>query len=303
MWTTWLHGLAKPIAQTPGARLTRFVVYHLAQGSLLSVNLAHVLVDGSSAFHFLAAWAAQCREGQLAPELRPRTLARDALIPERGPELGGADLARLVFERTGYAYTGDPASAAPRSVAWQTLELGPAEFGAGGGRLSTHDLVSAYLWRWTAERWYQGNPRLRLCGSVDIRRTDPRLRGYFGNAVAASVLELTRDEVLGTELPALAERIRRSKDEVDLGRVLLGLRLLRALREQHGADALRATTLIEPAGGLLVDDMTRVPTRLVDFGSGPPVLANPSAAIARIAIVFFGSAHDQCRVQIAGPAR
>ena len=50
----------------PGARLTRFVVYHLAQGSLLSVNLAHVLVDGTSAFHFLAAWAAQCREGQAA---------------------------------------------------------------------------------------------------------------------------------------------------------------------------------------------------------------------------------------------
>lgn len=279
---------------------------HMGEGSVLGVSMSHILGDGFSLFSFLTSWA------RIACGLPGLQMHFDReLLWSLAAKDQSAPLALDEYRRTPEATCGLHWEKKREARVWSAERFAHMDFPiagiqelvaaekAKGNAVSSNDIVCALAWKEQLRSeggTLQGDAR--LCMPVDLRRFPRSVRlDYFGNAVTIAILELPKAEVLDLETPALAARIRHAVDAVDeasLPRRLNGLVRLRGLA---GADALEELHVRPSQNGLLITNLSRVPTHEIDFGSGAASDAIPILRVDRCAVVLTRG--NELRVSVA----
>lgn len=281
-------GDAEGVDSLPGRPLCRARVGRRR----LSLSVSHAAADGYSVFSFLAAWAAG------GTPARTPELDRSPLIPDDSP-LPPAPASMKELRRVcGWAGGGArraPAARQRRRLRFSEAELSrlAAEAGAElGFGLSTNDLLCAHLWKTVFPE------RVELSIPLDFRRLHPELGpAFFGNAVVGVPVDLEPGETAASvPLKTLALRVRDAVRGRRLPEVEAALEALEALRRERGVAALQAVPVCDPDRGILITNLSRVPSRALDFGAGPPVDLEFKTAFDGSAVIL--PADDGLEVQL-----
>ncbi len=289
-------------------------VFHLKTGSLLSVNMAHCLVDGYSFFYLLGFWARASHES-----LSKRIIAYFLASPKHKRELTSppinsnfevpSDVDDWLFHSTGLSYANPRQGFAAENIKWSQFKITkdqireacdhqfshPKDLG-----LSWHDLVSVLVWQKSAELWPQQD-RLRLTTAFDFRRVFTQINSrYFGNAVLGAGLEKTLEEVQSQNILELAKSVRRSTINFNATTVEKGLKSLAIMWSKHGNEFSSRCHVSHPDKGLLVTNLTRLPTNQLNFGSGPPSRVVALTPAPRTALIT-SDAQGDFQVRLSAP--
>lgn len=276
-----------PVATRPGEPLARFTLGHTPAGSALAASVSHALVDGFSFFHFMTSWARACRGEDFFPPTRhevPRAGWQGTLDPETVRRETGLTLGPRRPE--------SGAQWKPVTVRFTRAELDALRAEAQASspvRLSTHDVVTAVLWRDHGARWAAagGQGACEVSCPVDFRGfVEPLTPAHFGCAIAFATSRATLEEVRGASLGALATRVRQATSAVDAARVATGQGLLAELRRREGVDVVERLHVRDPLAGMVVTNLTRLPLQDIDFGGGPPRAFTADAQLDRGAALF-----------------
>jgi len=266
-----------PVRSMEGNPLARITLTRTPDGSVLAVSISHALVDGFSYFHFLSSWARVCRGERFLP---PDT-NREGLFPLS--QNGGEPVTREnLLDHCGlfWAEKRDPRPANPAGeerifIPKDELRalLEEAKKDSPHAMLSENDVISAWLWKNTLPRWIQGagRPETYLTCPVDCRRIFKTLpKNYFGCALSFATASAGLDLLLGASLGELALRIHEAVRRVNHEFVARSMRTLEQFRRREGLAAMERVHLRHPAHGLIVTNLTRMPIRNLDFGTGVP---------------------------------
>jgi hypothetical protein len=297
-----LAEFAGPAASEPGLPLASFRLARVGAGSVFVATLSHAVVDGYSYFFFLSTLAALYRRELtslgywqrrlLRPDLdrrqlRPRIAVTAAAAAPLDPE--------NFYSRTGITLAEERRMPPLADSRWEFVRFARSELEAAlaaarlatGEKLSAHDLISARLWKKIAAEWHDHDEALEISSAFDIRRTHPAMSArYFGNAIRATVLRLSRAEVLECPVARLAQRIRGATRALTPAAVQDALACMEETRVAHGAGVFQRMHVSHPHRGFLVTNLSRVPLAALDFGSGPPRRLVPLTPAPRSAIVL-----------------
>jgi shikimate O-hydroxycinnamoyltransferase len=257
------------------ARLTRF-----RDGSVLGVSLSHALADMHGYCLFMQHWAAQHR-GEVAVEpVHDRSLveAHTGSGDRDGVDAHFARLSRAGRVRTLARFAGgylDSASITLR-IAGSSLAALKAEALAGaapGAHLSTHDALSAHLWRrFGGQRRLSPTATSTLTRIVNLRRIAAAALpdAYFGNATLAVPASLPHGDVLTGSPAQRALAVRASTGRLDRPRLAAVTAFLDDHRRRGDLGA------VFPRMGVFdndfwINDWSRFPVYDLDFGAGRPV--------------------------------
>ena len=308
---------SQPIHSIPGESLARLRYTQVGTGSALGLHVSHCLVDGYSYFFFLGALAAAYRTSKLAfwqnirwALLRP-DFDRAKLIPAQvntttSPHLHGVD-AEDVFRRTGLTVAEPRCFPALRDSQWEFIEFTEANLQAllseasktCERRLSRHDVLTARLWKLTAEKWRSPDRHLSCTSAFDYRRLHAKLSPlFFGNAVRTTAASLDREDIIAMPLGKLAEQIRQATDAINEVAANDSLSCLAEIYRLHGLEPFANFHVSHPQHGLLVTNLSRIPMTQLDFGGGPPEEIVPLTPAPRVAIVL--AAKDGVVVRLQG---
>jgi hypothetical protein len=265
-----------PVNTREGEPLARIVLSQPPRGSVLAVSMSHALVDGFSFFHFLSSWARNCRGARrIPPSMDGGTAPADSRPREEGvpPE--------EILDRCGlfYGQTRRSESVAPGDI--ERVFVAEEEIAAirtsidssRGAALSANDLIAASLWKKHLPAWIGpgGNPETYVTCPVDFRRIVPGFpRSYFGCALCFATASIRLAELARQPVGELALLVRAAVNRFTASGVSASLRTLDDLRRQEGLAALERIHLRHPRHGMIVTNLTRMPIRDIDFGSGPP---------------------------------
>jgi hypothetical protein len=83
-------------------------------------------------------------------------------------------------------------------------------------------------------------------------------------------------------LGEVALRIRRAVDAIDRDSVQRHLACLDGLRKMEGIDVFQNVA----CPGLLISNLSQLPIKSIDFGSGPPLDVYPVMAFPRLALIM-----------------
>lgn len=282
------EGDVEPVETLPGRPLCRA----RAGRTRLSLSVSHAAADGYSVFQFLAAWAAGGKPAR-APELD-----RSPLIPDESPLPPAPATAKDLRRACGWAGAGirrAPAKRPRRRLRFSEAELARLAAEAGlelGMGLSANDLLCAHLWKTVFPE------RVELSIPLDFRRLHPDLGpAFFGNAVVGVPVDLEPGETASSvPLKTLALRVRDAVRGRRLPEVERALEALEALRRESGVAALQAMPVCDPDRGILVTNLSRVPSRALDFGAGAPVGLEFKTAFDGSAVIL--PAEDGLEVQL-----
>jgi hypothetical protein len=139
-------------------------------------------------------------------------------------------------------------------------------------RLTENDIITARLWKQYLSRWTRGdqNPRTHLTCPVDIRRILKNFPAtYFGCAICFATATLPLNQVMAADVSELAVEVKKAIRKVNENYVLKCMQTLETLRLLDGLQTSEAVHLRHPQNGLIVTNLTRMPVRDLDFGSGP----------------------------------
>jgi len=267
----------KPVATSAGNPLARIALTRVPDGSVLGVSLSHALVDGFSFFHFMSSWARLSRgERFLEPGL-----GREGAFPafqDSGRTIGEKE----IFEDCGLFY-GESRPDSPAgygreerlSVSKEELKtmVDEARKKLPDVMLSENDLITASIWKKYLPRWTsaRGNTETHVTCPVDFRRILKSLpKHYFGCAVCFTTATTTLDSLNRSSVEDLALQVNRSVRKMNQDAVIRSLETFDNLRRQMGPAAFQKIHLKHPQTGLIVTNLTRMPVRDLDFGSGPP---------------------------------
>jgi shikimate O-hydroxycinnamoyltransferase len=257
--------------------LTRITVTHTPDGSVLGVSISHALADGYSYFHFLSSWARACRgERFLPPDMN-----RQGLFPPS--ETGGEAVTREnLLDHCGLflAEKRDPCSAGS-TVEERILiskdelkgRIEEAKKDSPGAMLSDNDVITAWLWKNTLPGWIHKTSRLEtyLTCPVDCRRIFKAIpKNYFGCAVCFVSASADYSTLLSAPIGKLALRVHEAVRKVNHDFVSRSMDTLERFRSREGIAAMEKIHLRHPSSGLIVTNLTRMPVRDLDFGSGAP---------------------------------
>lgn len=285
-------------------RLAAIKIFQFPKGSLLSVNIAHCLVDGYSYFYFLLLWAATTKYkrnivAKMWTTLIKRPIHNRSLLstqlPSKAIPYDEQALRRWIFENTGLSLSSQRQACTLENSQWSMFILtkdqiresasesfsNPKELG-----VSWHDLLSAIIWKRTVQDWPSGSDQLMFSSAFDFRRVSHRVnQRYFGNAIRACGIIVEKSAVETENIVSLAKRIRTSIDRIDDQQVDRTLQSLSSLWKTHGEDAAAKMHVADPDCGLLVTNLSRLPTGQLDFGTGSPQAVIPMTPAPRTAVV------------------
>ena len=305
-----------PFPQDPRRRFQPLMTVRLTQlaggGSVLGVGLGHVLADGTGIAQLLRDWARVARGERIEPSLWHRreqaeAFRVDGFEPERVP----------VRERT---YLGLHEASIPelgrlylhllrRLPEWVGLtipirgehieDLKAQVNGGATERLSSNDVLSAFLWKLLDRAlWPEGSRRSRFFGVTDLRRHAPGAgdRAVFGNMSGHLLLETKPGGARALDVAALATRLRAEARAIAPERFCQQEVWLRH-RQLNG----RMTRVLgaEPyPGDVAVSNCRYIPFYDIDFGGGRPYFFNlPAEKFPRI-VVWPAADGDGCVLNV-----
>jgi shikimate O-hydroxycinnamoyltransferase len=266
-----------PVRSTEGNPLTRITVTRTPDGSVLGASISHALVDGYSYFHFLSSWARVCR----GEKFLPPDVNREGIFPpaeKRGEPVTAGNL----LEHCGLflAEKRDPHPALSSSVERLTItkdelraRVDEAKKESPGAMLSENDVITAWLWKNILPRWIQtaGQPETYVTCPVDCRRILKTIpRNYFGCALCFTSARADIDALAGASIGELALRVHEAVRKVKDDYVSRSMDTLQRFRRAEGIEAMQRLHLRHPSAGLIVTNLTRMPLKDLDFGSGSP---------------------------------
>jgi len=266
-----------PVESTEGNPLTKIALTRTPGGSVLAVSISHALVDGFSYFHFFSSWARTCRGDRILDPGMEREGLLKALTGG-----GEAVTPRKLYDDCGLFLGGkrgsmrnDPGPEERFFVSKDAIrsQLEAANREPSRVPLSENDLLTAFLWKKYLPSWTSGdgNPETFATCPVDFRRVVKSIsKTYLGCALCFASASLDRKSLLDASVEDVAVRINRAVRGINADHVLRSLQTLEDLRRQKGLAALEDVHLRNPENGLIVTNLTRLPVRDLDFGSGAP---------------------------------
>ncbi|MDH7511747.1 MAG: acyltransferase [Clostridiales bacterium] len=281
-----------PVRSVEGQPLTKIALTQTSGESVLTVSVSHALADGFSYFHFLSSWARACRGDPIIPpflernillssfDYRPKPVSPEDVYEHCGLFYGG----RRGQEKAGRAHE-ERLLISDESIAFY-LEAAKGEHAVS---LTENDAITALLWKTFVPLRHteSENPVTYVTCPFDFRRVlDGFPKNYFGCALCFATASVDFDTLLKAPLGDLALLVRNSVSRVKPDYVFSSLSTLEGLRRQGGLAAMEEVHLRHPRHGLIVTNLTRLPLRDIDFGSGPPADFKAYAEVAASAVIL-----------------
>ena len=95
-------------------------------------------------------------------------------------------------------------------------------------------------------------------------------KNYFGCAVCIAAASLEYNILMKASIGELALLINRAIRRVNGDYILRSMQTLENLRKKKGVASLEEVHVRHPVNGIIVTNLTRLPIRNLDFGSGAP---------------------------------
>ncbi len=266
-----------PVRSIEGKPLTKITLTQTPKGSILAVSVSHALADGFSYFHFLSSWARVCRGD---PIIKPflgrdvflsdfdhteKTITSDDIYTDCGLFYGRkrrtVHAGRMTDERI---FLSDETMRSSIEKAKQEHNLS----------LTENDVITAHLWKKYIPMWNKENddPKTYVTCPFDFRRVLTQFpKNYFGCALCFATASLVYHDLLESSIGDLAILIRNSVGKIKEDYILKSLDTLESFRKQCGLAAIEEIHLRHPIHGMIVTNISRLPLRDIDFGSGAPV--------------------------------
>jgi shikimate O-hydroxycinnamoyltransferase len=266
-----------PVNSVEGKPLTRITLTQTPNGSILAVSVSHALADGFSYFHFLSSWARLCRGNHIIkPYLERGILSSNLNISSRPitsedvyadcglfycgtrrePQIGHMNHERIfISNETIRSYSDDARK--EHNVS-----------------LTQSDVINALLWKKYIPLWNRENndPLTYLTCPFDFRRIKADFpKSYFGCALCFATASIHLNALSNKSIGDLAILIRDSVGKIRNDYVLRSLGTLESLRMRNGLAALEEVHLRSLHHGMTVTNLSRLPIKDLDFGSGAPV--------------------------------
>jgi hypothetical protein len=269
-----------PVDSSEGHPLSRFSLTTTPDGSVLAVSISHALVDGFSYFHFLSSWARACRGERFLPP----DLSREGIISDLGNlgNLGKPVTSTTLLEHCGL-FLGDRRNPNPGGSNREERIFLPkdrlremleeAKHDQADAVFSENDVITAWLWKTVLPQWIQRSDDLDVHVScpVDSRRIYKALsRRYFGCGLCFASVSSRLGHLKQASLGELALLVNGAVQKVNEDFASRSMRTLAQFRGQQGLVAMEHVHLKHPARGLIVTNLTRMPIRDLDFGTGAP---------------------------------
>lgn len=265
-----------PVSSVEGRPLTKIALTQTPRGSVLAVSVSHALVDGFSYFHFLSSWARVCRGDVSIPPFLERNVLLSSFNYYSKP-VSSED----VYKDCGLFYGGRRSQTqAERSSEERIfisnesitsyLEAAKRDHDVS---LTENDVITALLWKTYIPLWNidNDNPGTYVTCPFDFRRVLKDFpKNYFGCALCFATASIDLSALLKASVGDLAILVRNSVNRIKPDYVFNSLNTLKSLRQQGGLAAMEGVHLRHPRHGLIVTNLTRLPLRDIDFGSGPP---------------------------------
>ena len=286
-----------PLESTVGSPLARFCLTETSSGSVLGASMSHAIADGSSFFYFMVNWARITR-GE--PVLGPVRVAMPASTE-------GIDepTAERILSDCGLFSGGARENITSDHLKEEFLYLSPVELASiresaqreSDVRLSTNDLVTAYLWQKLGPDWCNaaGETESFLTCPVDGRAVAGIPPNHFGCALGFAVARMEADRLAHASLGDLATRVRTAIKSVTADTLQKASGTLARVRQRDGLAGVQSLHARHPTAGMVVTNMTRVPLAELDFGSGAPTSFASDAAEYHAASLYSHPAGIEVR--------
>jgi shikimate O-hydroxycinnamoyltransferase len=266
-----------PVRSIEGKPLTKITLTQTPKGSILAVSVSHALADGFSYFHFLSSWARVCRgDSIIKPYLdrdiflsdfdhTEKTITSDDIYIDCGLFYGGKR--RTVYE----GRMTDERIFLSDETMRSSIEKAKQEHNLS---LTENDVITAHLWKKYIPVWNKENddPKTYVTCPFDFRRVLTQFpKNYFGCALCFATASVGYHDLLESSIGDLAILIRNSVGKIKKDYILKSLNTLESFRKQCGLAAIEEIHLRHPIHGMIVTNISRLPLRDIDFGSGAPV--------------------------------
>lgn len=257
-------GRLDSVVTLPGQALLKIVLCRGAAHDTVGVSMSHAVADGSGYFFLLSAWCAALR-GEHPPRPTHDRAAVDALAHQ-----GDADQALTpdaFFDHTGISWLPHLDRERLGEVSCQREPLAPPPPLPG---VSENALLAAGCLR----RWVKrSDPRsVRLSCAVDLRHRAAELSPtFFGNASYGASRRWSRaayDQLTDADVATQIYQSVQHTNRATAQRVVSALQSL-FLREGPGVASF--LHVADPATGILVTNLSRLPVAKLDCGVGPPL--------------------------------
>lgn len=265
-----------PVSSLEGFPLTKIQLTQTPNGSVLGVSISHALVDGFSYFYFLVSWANICRgESFFKPYLKRDVVLSHLKSKEEIIESDKlySDCGLFFKEQSRESLDGFP-DMERFLISAETIDKhikkGKQRFGIS---LTKNDVITAQLWKKYLLLWNNDreNSKTYLTCPFDFRRTIAGFPpNYFGCALCFTAVSIDQKNLENYTIEKLGVLIRQSVNKIKSDFVLKSLNTLETFRLQNGLTAMEKIHLRHPKHGMIITNLTRMPLKNIDFGSGPP---------------------------------
>jgi len=245
-------------------------VIHYNNGTVLIPIMNHLVGDGYSYFYMLSVLAAVTRRGGIP-------FAPSVITAIAKPRIY-SDL------HASFHFTASPVDAITFEnkidVEYQELSITETRNQAksisekSGLRISTNDILSARVIKYVLEKGKKKQlENFRLAIPVDVRRGVSELgQRYFGNGLIMYNVPFNPKTVSQANIEELAVIIRKSFPKVNYQSYETYLKQVENWIDAGKLELLRP---YDPDTECLVTNLTRMPIKRLDFGSGPPTTVEP----------------------------
>jgi hypothetical protein len=143
-----------------------------------------------------------------------------------------------------------------------------------GLRISTNDVICANVVKFIANKREDSlTEDFKLMIPVDVRRGVSELgQRYFGNGLIMYSVPITPEEAIQMNTSDLAIKIRKTFPDINLQNFKFYLEKIEGWIKSGQLELLRP---YDPDTECLVTNLTRMPIKRLDFGSGPPTFIEP----------------------------
>ncbi len=272
------------VKSVEGECLTKLTLFRYKNASFLNVCISHCIVDGFSYFYFLSFWAHSVKKNSnifnsyvrnlfIAPQHKRGFFEAQRIKKFR---INSDKWDEELFNKTGFTLGERWKPYRFEDYCWVDFDFQVSKLDAflvESNDLSKHDLISAIVWKKFVEIVDENlSEDLALTSLFDFRRTNKKsLHRYFGNCIRGASVKLSKDEVINKPLIDIARTIRHSTQEITYQDSLKSVETLRRFRLECGQDSMECIHLLEPKNGILVSNISILPTRQLYFGTGAPV--------------------------------
>ena len=294
-----------PVQSLAGCPLTKIKLTQTPNGSVIGVSVSHALADGFSFFYLMVSWASLFRGG---PFFKPY-LEKEGILSlvkssreDIKPYIIYRDCGLFYRDQKRKVLSGHPDierfSISGRRIV-EHIERGKRALNL---TLTKNDVITAILWKRYLPLWNPepGAQKTFMTCPFDYRRVKTGLPpNYFGCALCFTAASVDMEYLRRASVEDLALSIRRSVKAVNSSYVQRSLSTLENLRLQDGLDAMDKIHLRHPQRGMIVTNLTRMPLKEIDFGSGPPSSFLAYAEVHSSAAIL--PARDGVEVLIVSP--